>query len=156
MKKLKIFGMMITAIILLSQTSAIAQRGKNFENKKEDIEAQKVAFITTKLNLTTDEAKNFWPVYNEYETKKEAIRKDFHTNNKFTHSDSLTDAQAKERITAELKMEQSLLNLKEEYMTKFLTVLPSKKVLKLIRTEEEFKRVLLNMLKDKPGGRPQK
>ena len=102
------------------------------------------------LNLTTEESKNFWPVYNEYETKKEALRIFFYTTYKFTHSDSLTDTQAKERITAELKMEQNLLNLKEEYTTKFLTVLPASKVLKLIRTEEEFKRVLLKMLKDTP------
>ena len=142
--------MMILAIVLLSQTKVIAQRGKNFEEKKENIKAQKVAFITTKLNLTTEEAQKFWPVYNEYDAKKEAIRKEFHSEKKPTNSDSLTDAQAKERITAELKMEQNLLNLKQEYMTKFLTVLPAQKVVKLIRAEEEFKRVLLKMLKDAP------
>jgi len=148
MKKFKFFSMMIVAVILLSQTSVIAQRGKGFENKKENIEAQKVAFITSKLNLTTEESQKFWPVYNEYEAKKQAIRKEFHSANKSMHSDSLTDAQAKERITAELKMEQNLLNLKQEYMTKFLSVLPSKKVLKLIKAEEEFKVVLLKMLKE--------
>ncbi|MFA4852351.1 MAG: hypothetical protein WC868_06705 [Bacteroidales bacterium] len=155
MKKLKNFCMMITAIILLSQTRAMAQREKDFENKKEKIEAQKVAFITTKLNLTTEESKNFWPVYNEYETKKEALRKNFKKTYKFIPPDSLTETQAKERITAELKMEQSLLDLKEEYTTKFLNVLPASKVLKLIKTEAEFKRILLKMLKE-TSEKPQK
>ena len=69
MKKFKFFSMMIVAVILLSQTNVIAQRGKGYENKKENIEAQKVAFITSKLNLTTEESQKFWPVYNEYESK---------------------------------------------------------------------------------------
>jgi len=155
MKKVKILCMLIPAIIMLSKTSAIAQREKNFENNKEKIEAQKVAFITTKLKLTTDEATKFWPVYNEYEAKREAIRKNFRSTNKPISPDSLTDAQAKDRITAELKMEQSLLDLKGEYTTKFYSVLPAQKVLKLVKTEEEFKKVLLNMLKDKPA-KPQK
>ena len=139
---------MITAIILLSQNRAMAQKGKDLENKKEKIEAQKVAFITTKLNLTTEESKNFWPVYNEYENKKEALRKDFKKTYKLISPDSLTEAQAKERITAEFKMEQGFLDLKGEYTTKFLNVLPAVKVLKLIKTEAEFKKFLLNMLKD--------
>ncbi|MFH0865233.1 MAG: hypothetical protein V1904_03505 [Bacteroidota bacterium] len=150
MKTMKIFCMMITAIILLTQTRTVAQDEKSFEKKKEKIEAQKVAFITTKLNLTTEESKNFWPVYNEYETKKEAIRKEFKSTYKLVAQDSLTETQAKERITAELKMEQDILDLKLEYNTKFQTVLPATKVLKLKKAELEFKKVLLKMLKETP------
>lgn len=157
MKTLKIFGMMITAVILLSQTRSIAQSQTEtgFQSKKEKIETQKVAYITTQLDLTTDESKNFWPIYNEYQTKKEAIRKEFNKTYKQSAPDSLTEAQAKERITAELKMEQDLLDLKEEYSTKFLAVLPASKVLKLNKSEQEFKKVLLKMLKDSPK-KPQK
>jgi hypothetical protein len=150
MKTTKIFCIMVTAIIMLSQTRSIAQEGKGYEKKKENIEAQKVAYITTQLNLTSDEAKVFWPVYNEYETKAEAIRKEFRSSNKISSVDSLSDAKAKERITAQLKMEQDLLDLKKEYSTKFLAVLPAVKVLKLQRAEMDFKKVLLKMLKDAP------
>ena len=109
-----------------------------------------MAYITTQLNLTTDEAKVFWPVYNEYETKAEAIRKAFRTNYKFVSPDSLSDAKIKERISAQLKMEQDLLDLKKEYSTKFFTVLPASKVLKLQKAEMDFKKELLKMLKDAP------
>lgn len=148
MKTMKIFCMMITAIILLTQTRTVAQDEKGFEKKKEKIEAQKVAYITTKLNLTTEESKNFWPVYNEYETKKEAIRKEFKSTYKFIAPDSLTEAQAKERITAELKTEQDILDLKVAYSIKFQTVLPAVKVLKLQKAEQEFKKILLKMIKE--------
>lgn len=145
---MKIFCMMITAIIVLSQARTLAQSETGFQTKKEKIETQKVAFVTTKLNLTTEESKTFWPVYNEYETKKETIRKTFKSTYKTVSTDSLTEAQAKERITAELKMEQDLLDLKVEYNTKFQAVLPAAKVLKLYKSEQEFKKVLLKMLKE--------
>lgn len=45
------------------------------ESKHEKLEALKIAFITEKLSLTTKEAQNFWPVYNEYSQKIEKIRK---------------------------------------------------------------------------------
>lgn len=147
---MKIFCMMVTAIILLSQTLIIAQSETGFQSKKEKIETQKVAFITTKLNLTTDESKNFWPVYNEYETKQEATREEFKKNYKITSADSLTEEQANKLLTAQSQMEQDLLNLKFEYITKFLAVLPAVKVVKLVESEKAFKKALLKMLKEMP------
>ncbi|HLG04086.1 MAG TPA: hypothetical protein VI731_10860, partial [Bacteroidia bacterium] len=41
----------------------------------ERVQALKVAFITKHLNLTPAEAEKFWPVYNEYQDKREAVRR---------------------------------------------------------------------------------
>ena len=45
------------------------------------IESAKIAFITNELELTTEESAAFWPLYNEYEKKKNALNKD-HRNNR--------------------------------------------------------------------------
>ena len=159
MKTIKIFCMMFTAIIMLSQNRIVAQENEpGAEAKKEKIEAQKIAYITTQLKLTADESKTFWPVYNEYETKKETIRKDFRKNYKPNATDSISEAKAKELITAQLKMEQDLLDLKKEYAVKFQSVLTASKVIKLQRAENDFKKVLLKMLKDsqKKPSKPEK
>lgn len=150
MKTMKFSCILISAIIMLLQARSFAQSQSEtgFQTKKEKIETQKVAFITTKLDLTTDESKNFWPVYNEFTTKKEAIRKEFKSAFKATDADSLSESQAKERIDAELKMEQAILDLKVEYSSKFLAVLPANKVVKLQNADQEFKKVLLKMLKE--------
>ena len=37
--------------------------------KKEKMEAMRVGFITQKLDLTSEEAQKFWPVYNEFQKK---------------------------------------------------------------------------------------
>ena len=36
------------------------------EEKHQNIEALKVAFISKELELTPDEAQKFWPLYNQY------------------------------------------------------------------------------------------
>jgi len=40
----------------------------------ERIKAQKVAFITERLNLSPEEAQKFWPIYNSFENKANKIR----------------------------------------------------------------------------------
>ncbi len=52
--------------------------GISFGQQKPDwekIKSLKVAFITEKLSLTSKEAQSFWPVYNEFEEKRDALTK---------------------------------------------------------------------------------
>ena len=46
------------------------------EERMKEIKAQKTAYITTKLGLTPEEAQRFWPIYNEYDENREAIRRE--------------------------------------------------------------------------------
>ena len=41
----------------------------------EKLETQRVAFITNRLDLTTEEATKFWPLYNEYSKKRFELKK---------------------------------------------------------------------------------
>src|SRR4051812_47921412 len=45
------------------------------EEMHDRVEALKVGFLTKKLDLTPEEAKTFWPVYNQYEDEMEKVRK---------------------------------------------------------------------------------
>ena len=74
MKNLNFF---IVTILLIS-VSTFGQRGpirERFQEKKEQIKALKVAFITTELNLTPEEAAKFWPIFNAFEDKQKEIKK---------------------------------------------------------------------------------
>ena len=46
------------------------------ERMLEKMESMRVAFLTNKLDLTTDESTRFWPVYNEFARKRMELRKD--------------------------------------------------------------------------------
>ena len=114
-------------------------------SKKEKIEALRVAFITQKLNLTTDESQKFWPVYNEYQDKLRASRKEFRSqSNTFT-----TDKEAQDYLDAELLLKQREYSLYKEYYEKIKKTIPLKKVAQLREAEEDFKKELLKQLQGK-------
>ncbi len=135
-----------------------SQKWQHGEQRK-NIEAQKIAFITQELNLTPDEAKVFWPVYNEYDTKRHELKKLFRGNDDARKVDieKLTDAEATQILDNQIIEAQKLLDLRKEYHAKFKTVLPPVKVLKLYDTEREFQKILIDKLRQKkqspPGNR---
>ena len=52
----------------------VSAQGRRHEEKSEKVMAAKVAFITSRLNLNTSQAQQFWPVYNEFEAERKKIR----------------------------------------------------------------------------------
>ena len=63
-------------------------------DKKEQIAAFRVAFITKELSLTSREAQLFWPVYNEYQDKLESLRTTRRKENKKLTPETMTDQEA--------------------------------------------------------------
>lgn len=144
----------VIAVFLLTVTSANAQQqrhryGQQGNNKYEKIEAQRVAFITQELNLTPDEAKVFWPVYNEYDAKRHELKKAFKNNENLHKPDieKLTEKEASQMLDNQIIEAQKLLDLRKEYHAKFKSVLPAVKVLELYDAEREFQKMLIERLR---------
>jgi hypothetical protein len=127
----------IVCLSLVLSVSAFAQQGKR-------IEAMRIAFITQRLNLTSEEAQQFWPVYNQFTEKMQQI-KGAKTD---TPLDDMSDADAEKMILAEFDKEAKELELKKEYYQKLKKVLPVRKVAKLYRSERDFKQELVKYLKE--------
>lgn len=123
------------------------------QEQKEKIESEKIAFITKELDLTPDEAQKFWPVYNQFAKEKEDLRKQRREMLKEAKADGgeMTDAELQKAMENRLSTKQKELDLEKQYHTRFLGVLPVKKVANLYRAEEKFKRVLLARIRENKG-----
>lgn len=145
----------LVMIMLVAAGSLFAQDKKDHpKGKKEELEAQKVAFITTKLELTTEEAKVFWPVYDEKEKEVKEIRKQIRENVKEGKDlDNLTDDEVKKMIDETIQLRKKEMDVEEKYNTKFQEVLPVKKVAKLYWAERRFNEEVLKAWKDKQEGK---
>ena len=144
---------LILGIITISYLSSFAQpdHGK-WKQKRENIEAEKIAYITQQLQLTPSEAQVFWPIYNEFKSKRDAILKDKITGQcqvRNADTEEITDKQATEISDNMIINEQKVVDLRKEYHAKFKTVLTPKKLLRLYQTEKEFKRKLLKEIKNR-------
>jgi len=121
------------------------------ESKSEKVETMKIAFLTNKLNLTAKEAQVFWPLYNEYNQKIEALRKA--KKSEYDEIKSKNGTPSDKEIAAYMEevfaTKQKELDLQKDYYTKYVKVLPMKKVALLYQAENQFKKELLRIIKDK-------
>jgi hypothetical protein len=110
----------ISAVSLAQDDNDAGQKGNGSR-----IEALKIAYLTKKLNLSTDEAQKFWPIYNEYMGE---IRK--------------TRIDARQNQEGEIPTEEKLLNIRKKYNGEFNKALSSEKVNTFFKAEKEFGTVL--------------
>ena len=131
---------------------AVAVFGASAQNPNfERLDSYKIAFFTKRLNLTPQEAERFWPVYNEYQVKKNGIQqqrilltRNSNQNSVNMSEKELTDAGDK---LISLQMEEADLAL--ESHKKFKEILSPAKVLRLYQAENQYRLTLLNELRDR-------
>jgi hypothetical protein len=124
-------------------------------SKKEKIEQLKIAYITKELDLTTDEAEKFWPLYNAMTDALKAERKSRRAKSQELKNnfETLTDEQIEEKTKAILDSEIAEAKLKKEHTEKIAKVIGYKKVVLLLKAEKQFKKELLNRLNNAPARR---
>ena len=156
---MKNYKLLIVSVFLIS----IASFGQNrplrerFKEKKEQVKALKVAFITTELNLTPEESAKFWPIFNAFEDKQQEIKKqklrallDRTDGNAI---DKLSEKEAATLLTQMESTEDELYQLKKKFVASLKGILPATKILKLKKAEEQFSKKLLQQYRDKKIGR---
>lgn len=140
----------ILPLFLLFSLSIFAQ-GRHQE-KRDQVKALKVSFLTTELNLSSDEAAKFWPVYNAFEEKQFNIR-----HNKMRQLikkiDDMGDNVSEKDAVSYLKqledVEEELLNLRKKLVADLKPIIGPVKVLKLRKAEDDFNKKLLARYKER-------
>jgi len=154
--KLAIAGLVL---FLLSPILLQAQQGPDhdadWKNKKEKIDAFKIAFFTERIKFTPQEAQAFWPVYNDYRAKQETMMHNFRKkyDKSLSDPDALTDQQANEVLDATMKDMEAMGQMTNAFYLKVKTILPPQKVIKLFEAEKDFKRALLKKMNEYPDNK---
>lgn len=149
---------------MLVSTVAVAQpegRLGDFEEKREKIEAIKVAFITEQIDLTVEESQSFWPVYNEMSNKQHALRKAQHDAfGGLKDFENASDKEVEKAIMELADLSVEIEELRKSYLPKFIDIIGAKKTAKLMKAEKEFGKRLMERMKggdrpdrEGPGGR---
>ena len=148
MKYLIIIALLFTFPILSS-----AQR--NGQDRFQEIEAYKVTYLTEKLELSTEEAKIFWPLYNAWQSEQQVLRKErmqkMISFRKIAEIEELSDSEVQTLILNDFNIKQRELNLDKKYYYKLKSSLPIKIVGKFYRAQEAFEKEIL--AKYRPQGR---
>jgi Spy/CpxP family protein refolding chaperone len=122
-------GLMSVQFLLLAQTNNDEKRKADFERFK----ARREAFISKAMDLTDDEAKVFWPLCNELQAKKFELNKALRAEirkirqaKKEKKNASESDYKKIIELRASIKVKEA--QCEEEYIGKFLKIIPAEKI----------------------------
>lgn len=144
------FSLLFMGLLLISQFS-FAQV-KERQQIKEKAKAQKVAYITSQLELTESESQKFWPIYNEYQAEKESIRKSMDIN----LSKDMTDKEAEDMMYKVMDFKSKEIDIQKKYIQKMKAAISPKKIAKLFVAEKEFKEKVISNMKERRNQRQYK
>jgi intergrase/recombinase len=102
-----------------------------------------------------EEAQKFWPVYYKYTAELEKSRKDFRGQmvDELKNIDQMSTAEADKALRDMIEFRSKELDITKQYTNEFKKVISPQKVVKLFVAEQEFKKELLKMLRQKQQGK---
>jgi len=166
MKYIITFSFFLASILLSAQAYIPCEEPQNItpqeqqeikeqrKSRRDQIQNAKIAFYTSEIQLTPEEAQAFWPVYNAY---WEEINKAHRQTREYLKQLSEMDKAGKSDMVAISKvLDQYVASYENEgdiyqkYYKKFLAVLSPQKVAKLYLAEERFREQMIEMIKEQP------
>jgi hypothetical protein len=118
----------------------------NMQILRDKIRADKKLVVATNMELTESEAKNFWPIYDQYQKDLQRINQKIVKVLESYADDykkkSLTDDKAKKLIEDALAIEREEAALKANYAPKLSKALPMIKVVRYLQIENKIRAVV--------------
>lgn len=144
----KTMGVVMAIILLGVAVQSVAQDkpADNMQILRDKIRADKKLVVATNMELTETEAKNFWPIYEQYQKDLQKINQRI-VNVLESYADdfrgkSLTDDKARKLINEAVAVEEAEAGLKSAYAPKLSKVLPVKKVARYLQIENKIRAVV--------------
>ena len=142
--RIGIVMVMVAALVGLTIPAAAQQKpADNMQILWEKVKADKKLLVANNMGLTESEAKDFWPVYEEYQRDLVAINqriiKLIESYAADYRADTLTDEKAQKLIDELVAIEQAEAGLKTSYVPRLSKVLPAKKVARYIQIENKIR-----------------
>jgi hypothetical protein len=118
----------------------------NMQILRDKIRADKKLVVATNMELTESEAKDFWPIYEQYQKDLQKINRRM-ANLLESYADdfrnkSLTDEKAKNLIDEALKIDRAEADLKSTYAPKLSKALPITKAVRYLQIENKIRAVV--------------
>ena len=137
---------MLCVLVLVFPAQSQDKPANNMEILRDKLKADKKLLVATNMELTESEAKNFWPVYDDYQKELQKINErmvkllndyaaDYKTN-------SVTDEKAKKLTDEYVSVQQAEANLTTSFVPKLNKALPAKKVARYLQIENKIRAVI--------------
>ena len=150
--KIYIMKKIITLILLFVCTISF---GQDFERKAERVKALRVAFISSKLDLTSQEAEKFWPIFNKFSDSQMDLHKQkrqLMLKLRPENTAGMSDAATLKLLNESENIDADFENKKRQFVKDLQGIISPQKILLLKKLDEDFKNTLLKQFKNRRNG----
>ena len=129
-------------------------RKANMEKAMEEIQSRKIAFFTKALDLSSEEAKVFWPVYDKCEKEMNTARREMRKSAKALQDackEGRTDDEIRSLADTYYENVERVSSLQKLHYYEYQKVLPIKKAAMVRMVEERFVNSLIREWRKQPA-----
>jgi len=143
MKHTRVLVLILAAFFALP---AAAQTASDMQILAQKIKADKKLVVAANMQLTEEEAKGFWPVYEAYQKDLAGLNKQLFGVVK-NYADAynmgmVPDETAKKLMNAYLAVEERELKMKRSYVPRLEKVVPGTKVARYLQIENKIRAIV--------------
>lgn len=144
-------GVVVLIVMMILSSLRVSAQNPNLEK----LNSYKIAFFTQKLNLTPQEAEKFWPLYNDYQDRKNKIQVERlqMTRTVVQNGANMSDKELTDLGDKYFGLEIKEADLSKEFYNNMKGTLPPLKIFKFYQAENQYKLVLLNELQERRQGK---
>jgi len=134
MKSLIVFLTILFCGVSFSQDN----KSSWIELLKSNVQKESKNLIKQNLELTSEQAKLFWPIYDEYDQALAEVTNERLQNisDYILNYKDLDNAKAETLLRKALELDQKKIDIQNKYYEKFISVLPSKVVGKFFQLDQ--------------------
>jgi len=132
-------------LVVLAAGAARAQTVKEtLEVTRQAIESQRRVLVSGALPLTDAEGDAFWPLYDAYEKERRPLDEQANklVADFLAAAATLTDAQARAMLDKALKVDESRLRVRREFMERMAKAIPPRKVARFYQIDNKLDAVV--------------
>jgi Spy/CpxP family protein refolding chaperone len=132
----------IILILCLFVSGLVFAQEESVEEGENSVSSTKVAFLSTKLKLTSEQAKTFWPLYEEFNKERRSNRQAMaQVQSRYTALS--TDEEMKTGLQELTTLRQKGNEVEKKYLDKFYKVISPHQTAQLYKAELEWQNALL-------------
>ena len=142
---MKPFIVCAVAVIVMWVSPAFADNAQttNMQILIDKVKADKKLLIASNMDLTDQESKEFWPLYQDYQNDLEQLNRHLagllDEYAKAYNKGGVPEDLAKDLINEALKTEGAEVKMRREYAEKLIKVLPATKVARYLQMENKIR-----------------
>lgn len=146
-------NILIILCLVLGTSITFAQRDR--EDKNDKIKALMVTHISKDLGLSAQEAEKFWPVFHDYNGRKDDLRgkKRKLLRDLDGRLDGLSEADAQKFISEMDGIDAEEARLERNSQNDIIKIIGAKRYILLKKSEMNFRRNMLEEFKDRKRGK---